>query len=631
VRVCCDRGDIVDQSVLQFFPPVQPDGMGSKELVREKVQAALKGVAQSFECQVRRLDGKLVDTEISMKSVPVSGRPVLQTIIRDITERRLKERTLIQSHDRIKLRIEERTAEWKEEKDNRKRVEMALEASEALNRSVVTHAPVAIFSLDSDGKVLSANPATYQMLNLSEDEFSFKGSKIQELPHMTFLGIERIVQRILTAEVISGEEMEFQTAQGHKKLLEIRAAPRLDPSGRIDGAVLMCVDISEYKELEAQLLQSQKMEAVGRLAGGVAHDFNNMITVISGFSDFLHRRLDQESSLHRYVDEIRKAGKRAASLTQQLLAFSRRQVLEARVMNLNLIVSDMEQMLRPIIGEHIELVTDLSPELGLVKADPTQIEQVIMNLAVNARDAMPGGGRLSLRTANINLDQDEARGRVDFQSGSFVTLVVQDTGEGMDNETLKHIFEPFYTTKKKGEGTGLGLAMVYGIVKQSGGHIEIHSQPGEGTTFTILLPRVEEKIESVEPVTVTSCLSDGSETILVVEDDEAVRKMICESLLENKYMVMEACNGKEAIGVVEKHADTIDMIVTDVVMPQMSGLELAEHLKSLHPDIKMLCVSGYSDEVIVNRGVLDAGLAFLKKPFSMDDFHQKVREILDAS
>ncbi len=372
------------------------------------------------------------------------------------------------------------------------------------------------------------------------------------------------------------------------------------------------------------------METIGRLASGLAHDFNNLLTAILGHCDILLRRLSEEDPTRKGIEEIRSAGERAAGLTRQLLAYSRRQVLKPQVIDLNASMTSMIPLLRRLIGEDIELLPTLESDLGHVEADPSQIEQVIMNLVVNARDSMPRGGSLVVETSNAELDETFAKRHAPTRPGRYVMLAVSDTGSGMDEETRARIFEPFFTTKQLGKGTGLGLATVYGIVKQSGGYIWVYSEPGMGSTFKIYLPSVEAEI-SQEKVSETSPpLPRGSETVLLVEDDRTVRLLASEMLEMNGYTVLEARDGREALDLVRRHGHPIDLLLTDVVMPQMSGRQLAEGVASIHPGIRVLYMSGYTDGVIAHHGVLDAGVAYLQKPFTADFLARKVREVLDA-
>ena len=409
------------------------------------------------------------------------------------------------------------------------------------------------------------------------------------------------------------------------------AAPIVDDKGNLAGAVLVFRDITEHRRVEESLRESHKMEAVGRLAGGVAHEFNNLLMVIRGYSELLLQRSSANDLVRTNAEEIRKAADRAASLTRQLLAFSRKQVLQPKVLDLNAVVTEVEKMLRRLIGEDIELTAVLDLALGPVKADPGQIEQIILNLAVNARDAMPQGGRLTLKTANVTLDQAYVRQHLGATPGPYVLLAVSDTGVGMDAETRSHIFEPFFTTKGAGKGTGLGLSTVYGIVKQSGGTIWVESAPGRGTTFEIYLPLVEETAASGElHRALPAPTPGGTETILVVEDEMSVRKLAAEFLGSNGYRVLEAQDGAEALQVCEEHRAPIHLLMTDVVMPGMSGRELAVRLTGARPEMKVIYVSGYTDDAIVQHGVREEGTVFLQKPFSLDALARTVREALDS-
>ncbi|MBF8259935.1 MAG: PAS domain S-box-containing protein, partial [Actinobacteria bacterium] len=410
-------------------------------------------------------------------------------------------------------------------------------------------------------------------------------------------------------------------------------SPVRDPSGQVVNYVAVKRDVTDVRRMEEQLRQSQKMEAVGRLAGGVAHDFNNLLTAISGYSDLLLHRLPDYSTLRRDVEEIRKAGDRAAALTRQLLAFSRRQVLQPKVLDLNTVVTNMGQMLRRLIGEDIELSTDLSPSLSRVKADPGQIEQVIVNLAVNARDAMPDGGRITIATADADLSPAYAAAHPGVRPGPHVLLSVADTGHGMSDETQAHLFEPFFTTKERGKGTGLGLATVYGIVQQSGGHLRVHSAADRGSAFLIYLPRVETSEVDAQTAdrSLLSYPSPGTETILLAEDEEVVRRLAREILSGNGYKVLEAGNGREALLLSEAHRGEIHLLLTDVVMPKMSGRELTERIRLQRPDLRILYMSGYTDDAILRHGVLEDGIPFLQKPFTPEELTRKVREVLDSA
>ncbi|MEK7347612.1 MAG: ATP-binding protein [Candidatus Eisenbacteria bacterium] len=397
-------------------------------------------------------------------------------------------------------------------------------------------------------------------------------------------------------------------------------------------------EIAEREQAEAalraseeQLRQAQKMEAIGRLAGGVAHDFNNMLTAIMGYSQLIRLRMSPHDPAYGNTEEIEKAATRAASLTRQLLAFSRQQVLQPRVLDLNVLIGEIDKMLRRVIGSDIDLLTAPGPSLGRVKVDPGQVEQVLLNLVVNARDAMPRGGKITIETANVELDETYARGRVGVRAGRYVLLAVSDTGCGIDSETQSRIFEPFFTTKEAGKGTGLGLSTVYGIVKQSDGHIEVYSEPGRGAAFKIYLPVALGPLEVIESLNPSVGPRDGSETVLVVEDEDLVRAVIRKSLELHGYKVIEARDGREGLDLLERDSTVVDLIVTDVMLPQMSGLELAQRAARLNRDLKVLYISGYTDKAIVHQGVLAAGAAYLQKPFVPDALARKVREVLDGA
>ena len=406
--------------------------------------------------------------------------------------------------------------------------------------------------------------------------------------------------------------------------------PLRNENGRCEGAICMALDVSDRKKLEEQLRQAQKMEAVGRLAGGIAHDFNNLLMVIQGHAELLTDRMKPGESLRRNAEQIQEASQRATSLTRQLLAFSRKQMLAPVVLNVQAVVSDMGKILRRLIGEDVELVTVNAPDLKRVKADRSQIEQVIMNLAVNARDAMPRGGKLTIETANVEFDDSYSRAPVVLMPGRYVMLAVTDNGTGMDADTQAHIFEPFYTTKEKGKGTGLGLATVYGIVKQSGGYVWVYSEIGRGTTFKIYLPSVEEEVAPREIRKAVASLPRGTETVLLVEDEEGVRELAKEYLESCGYKVLVAQNGQAAIDLVSKHSGPIDLMMTDIVMPGLSGSDLAKKVQSLRPDIRVVYMSGYTDQAIIHHGILSSDVLLLQKPFTMSTLAHKLREALST-
>jgi signal transduction histidine kinase len=389
-------------------------------------------------------------------------------------------------------------------------------------------------------------------------------------------------------------------------------------------------DITEQRRLEVQFLQAQKMEAVGRLAGGIAHDFNNLLTIINTNAQLSLMDLKDWDPLKEKLESIQTAGGRAADLTRQLLAFSRRQVVEMKVIDLNALLQELEKMLTRVMGEDIELGTRLGKDLGRIKADPGQIEQIILNLVVNAKDAMPSGGKLTIETANMEMDQEYVHTHLEMKPGRYVMLSVSDTGVGMTPEVRERVFEPFFTTKEKGKGTGLGLSTVYGVVKQSGGYIWVYSERGQGTTFKIYLPRVDEPLEEeVRKKVVKEELPGGKETILVVEDEEEVRKLAVAILRKQGYRILEASNGGDAFLICEQGKEPVRLLLTDVVMPGLNGPELARRLRYFYPEMKVLFMSGYTDNGVLQQGVLDHGMFFLQKPFSVDGLTGKVRSVLD--
>jgi len=510
----------------------------------------------------------------------------------------------------------------------RKRAEEALARSETTYRSLVEDSPFGIFQSAPDGRLLAVNPALVSILGYaSEAELLQKNME-------TDVYVDPGERARLIEEVTQRGNLAAESVWRRKdaKTITVRQTGRVarDPHGRVEYFNVILEDITERRLLETQLRQAQKMEAIGRLAGGVAHDFNNLLTAIFGYVDLLREDLPEGSSARQDAEEIRKAAERAATLTRQLLAFSRQQVLEAVVVNVNDLVEEFDKMMRRLIGEDVELRVALAPALGNVRADPGQLQQVLMNLLVNARDAMPTGGKLLIETANADLTKEYAELHQPVIPGSYVMLAVSDTGIGMDADTRTRIFEPFFTTKEKGRGTGLGLSTVYGIVKQSGGYIWVYSEPGQGTTFKLYFPRVDAPAESPAPPRAAATLA-GTETILLAEDDEMLRPLAKGLLDKLGYTVLEAENAERALERAQSHAGPIHLLLADVVMPGLSGRELARRLAHTRPDTRVLYVSGYTDDAIVRHGMLEPGLHFLQKPFTPDSLGRKVREVLDAT
>ncbi|HEV2194856.1 MAG TPA: PAS domain S-box protein [Candidatus Acidoferrum sp.] len=510
----------------------------------------------------------------------------------------------------------------------RKRAEEALQRSEADFRSLVEDAPYGIYRASVTGRLLQVNPALQRMLGYEQEQDLLR----KDLATDVFLHqgeYQRLTEHLTRTEEVKDIEMEWKRQDEAPIIVRCSGRRINDEQGNPAAFEVFAEDVSEKRVLEKQLRMAQKMEAIGRLSGGIAHDFNNLLGVIIGYSRVLRRSLGPENELTEHAVEIEKAGERAAAMTKQLLAFSRQQVLTPEVLNLNTLVTDMEKMLPRLLGEDIEVSLSLDSALGSVKADQSQIHQVIMNLAVNARDAMPNGGKLNIQTANAHLDPPYTRTHPGSRVGDYVCLSVTDTGTGMDPAILAHIFEPFFTTKERGKGTGLGLATVYGIVKQSNGYIWVDSTPGQGTSFQIYLPlHVGEATE--ESKSASGEKLHGSEKILLVEDSEPLKKLAQKFLEAAGFHVLSAASGEEALQVAARYRGTFDLLLTDVVMPGMNGRVLAEQLLPRQPGMRVLYMSGYTDSFIAGHGVLEPGTHLLHKPFTDEVLIRKVREVLDG-
>ncbi|HEY2016910.1 MAG TPA: PAS domain S-box protein, partial [Bryobacteraceae bacterium] len=503
-----------------------------------------------------------------------------------------------------------------------------LQKSEGLLIALLESTSQAIISIDRLGKIVLANRRSEEMFGYLREELL--GARIEILlpvskrsAHMK--DREDFFNRPRPRPMGIGMDLAGRRKDGTEFPVEVSLSNIETDEGPF--AIAFVSDISQRKLLEEQLMHAQKMEAVGRLAGGVAHDFNNMLTVISGYNRMMLDDLSPLDPLRGNAEEILKAADRAAALTNQLLAFSRRQIIRPCVLNANAVLTSTENMLRRLIGEDVQLVLNPAPSLGNMRADPIHVEQAIVNLVVNARDAMPTGGRITIETANVHLDKDYSQTHLGVRPGEFIMIAVSDTGHGMDSETRRHIFEPFFTTKERGKGTGLGLATVYGMVKQSGGDIWVYSEVGQGSTFKLYFPKVSEPVaESAVNVSAPPARSSG--TVLVVEDEAAVRELTAKIMRQLGYTVLVAAGGAEAIEISRGHAGHIALLLTDVVMPNMSGRQLADILKETRPEMRVLYLSGYTENTVVHHGVLEEGVDFLPKPFSREVLAKKIRQIL---
>jgi two-component system, cell cycle sensor histidine kinase and response regulator CckA len=569
-----------------------------RELIMNRSRDRLMGkpVPSNYAHRIITKNGETRWLEINAALVEYEGESALQIACIDITERR--------------------------------QAEEALRESEKYLNQIINCIGDSIFVIDRQHKFILLNDASCDFVGKKRDELI--GRPRLELPQpgktKSLWEQEEMVfetgREIVTEDSLPDREGNLRTMMTKKSLLVDRRGNK--------HLVGVSRDITDYKRLQNQFLQAQKMEAIGVLAGGIAHDFNNLLNVINGYSEMMLEKLDPNSPLHGDMEQIKESGQRAASLTSQLLAFSRKQILQPKILDLNIVISQMISMLSRMIGEDIEIVTATQPGLGKVNADPVQIQQIIMNLAVNARDAMPRGGKLTIETANVDCDENYVQEHPVVKMGPYVMLAITDSGIGMDETTKAHLFEPFFTTKEKGKGTGLGLSTIYGIVKQSNGFIWVYSEPGKGTAFKIYFPRVEDEALIKPSGSKVQLKSRGFETVLVVEDEESVKTLACRILRGRGYTVLDAPNGKEALRIAANYAGEIHLVLTDVVMPGMSGKDLVSELQSIRPDIKALYVSGYADNAIVHHGRLDPGVAFLQKPFAVEGLARKVREVMDA-
>lgn len=585
-----------EEDVVGTNPRILSSGKHERDYYRNLWDTILSGRVWRGELINRRKDGSLYTEEMTITPVLSPRGEVAHFIAikQDVTERQRREQELREAEERY--------------------------------REIFEDSVLGMFQCTPDGRYLRVNRAMARMFGAESPEAYI--AEIEDVRKQLYVDSDRRKEfEVQIRKDGSVRDFEFQAYRRDGTrvwLLENTRAVHL-PNGEIAYYEGTLQDVSERKALEAQLRQAQKMEAVGRLAGGVAHDFNNMLGVISGYSEMLSEALSRDSSLLPKVQEIRKAVKRAASLTQQLMAFSRQQILQPRVLSINTIVAETSNMLRRLIGEDVELVFKPDPYLGNAKADPGQIVQIIMNLAVNARDAMPNGGQLIIETRNVELDEAYHASHPGARVGEYVLLTVSDTGCGMDAATLSHIFEPFFTTKELGRGTGLGLSIIYGIVKQSDGYVSAYSEPGIGSTFRVYLPRVYEKVQNFDLARAVRVLPKHAETILLVEDQIEVRRPVREYLHGCGYHILEAADGCEAVQIATTQP-SIQVLITDVVMPGMNGIELSQTITELCPGVRVIYISGYSHSAITAHGMLTQDVVLVEKPFEL----RKLAEIVDG-
>jgi len=581
-------------------PRILKSGLTPPEYYKQLWATIVGGRTWRSEIQNRRKGGELYWDSVVVSPIRDTRGDIVHflAVQEDITERKEREQTIRTSEERL--------------------------------RTLFETVNLIVLGIDADGRVNYVNPYMLQLTGYTSEETVGRDYFERFIPVAQRPEITRAVQELRDTGKHAHYQNAIRTKAGAERVISWHSIVLRDPLGHPTGTLSIGEDITEHAKLEQQYRQAQKMEAVGRLAGGVAHDFNNLLTAIFGYTDLLAEDLGPDHPGHPDLQEIRTAATRASALTRQLLAFSRQQVLQPVVLNLNDVVADIQKMLHRLLGEDIDLQASLTNDLGNVRADPGQIEQVIMNLAVNARDAMPTGGKLTIETANVDLAEQYATTHPPVVPGSFVMLAVSDTGTGMDEATKAKAFEPFFTTKEPGQGTGLGLATVYGIVKQSGGYIWLYSEPGKGAAFKIYLPRVDElATPAVRPAARAGGVA-GTETVLVAEDDDLLRPLACELLRKLGYHVLEARDSAEALKAARGHPGEIHLIVSDVVMPGGGGFELAKQIRAERPTMRVLFMSGYTDEAVVRHGLLERGLNYLQKPFTPAVLTRRVREVLDA-
>jgi PAS domain S-box-containing protein len=576
-----------------------------------------------------RKNGDEFPAEISLSPLETENEILVSSSVRDVTDRKRMERALQEKNGELEKasRAQKRAEGLEREILERTRAELAVRHERDRAQRYLDAAEVILLALDLDGRITLINRKGCDLLGWTERELLGRDWIDTCLPDRIREASKRRIHNLLGGDLPVGED-PILTRSGEERLIEWRNTVLRDDAGRVIGALSSGTDITERRTLEKQYQQAQKMEAIGRLAGGVAHDFNNLLTVILGFCELLLADLDPDDPRRADIAEIQKAGTSAAVLTRQLLAFGRKQIIEPTVLDLNVVVADMRPMLGRLIGEDVKVVLGLLPDLAPVTADHGQVEQIVLNLAVNARDAMPRGGTLTIETANVDLDEHYAKTHLAVKPGPYVALTVTDTGTGMTPHVQARLFEPFFTTKEVGKGTGLGLATVHGIVARSGGSINVYSEVGRGTSFKVYFPRADAAEMVVEAPPPVAQPRAGAQTVLVVEDADELRELARRLLRRQGYTVLLAANADEALQLFERNP-SIDVLLTDVVMPGASGPELTRRLVERRPGLKVIYMSGYTEEAIVQHGVLKPGIAFLHKPFTSEALGRKVREVLD--
>ncbi len=592
-------GEIIGKPKTVLFPQHL---LSEETAILRRIRAGER--TEHFETVRVHKDGTLIDVSVHISPIRDATGLVIgaSTIIRDITSQKRMERQL-------------------------QRAEAERQATEATMNAILDNAPVSIFTKDREGRYTFINRRAEELLPAPREQM-LGHTNFDFYPQEEAAKFHADDMQVVQTGITILREGDYSLPDGLHTFITVKFA-LWDSDQTIYALCGIITDITERKQLQAQLYQSQKMEGIGRLAGGIAHDFNNLLTAIMGYTELAAMDLEPDSAILPHLDIVQQTAQRAAALTRQLLAFARKQILQPEVFSLNDLILDADKLLRRVIGADVELVTLPAADLRYVKADPNQLTQVLVNLAVNARDAMPHGGKLNIETHNVTLDAHYARQHAEVQPGDYVMMVVGDTGTGMTEEVKARLFEPFFTTKEPGKGTGLGLATCYGIVKQNDGHIWVYSEPGHGTIFKVYLPVVNEPPSVLHKPDTAPAIPTGTETILLAEDDSVVRSLATQILEDHGYRVLVASNGSEALRLAAETTEEIHLLITDVVMPHLGGRELSRRLLTLRPGLKILFVSGYTENSIVHHGILDAGIAFLQKPYMPAILARKVRELLD--